>query len=187
MTDGPHIIELGAPGAEPAVERRRPVPPPALALIVVVAAAGGAFLGAAWGHDRAVVQRREVDAATVKLLVYGDGQSMSVGGNLLQVQLTGGITLINAGPMPVEIETFRGSAPGITLTGIERRRWIDPGVSSTLQAMMVVNCNPGITLTPVQVDAWVRTDDGESRETRLPLSLKGTIWDDAVSKACTVR
>ncbi|WP_033342471.1 hypothetical protein [Catenuloplanes japonicus] len=174
------FIDLDAP------ETAAPRPPRARVVLAVIALAVAAAGGAAWGHDRARAQRRALDEATVALAVV-PGRPGETGGNLLHAQVTGVITLINAGPLPVEIRTFQGAGAGITLTGIDRRRRIDPGVASGMQAVAVVDCNPGVPLTPLQLDVWVRTVDDVARETQLPLGLKGSAWDDAVSVACSPR
>ncbi|GAB7052970.1 hypothetical protein [Catenuloplanes indicus] len=181
MTDDPRIIEIGPPDEDRADRRRAGVSVPLVAVVLVAGAAGGAVLGARWEHDRT---RRERSAVVTLVLQPGE-TPRHTGGNLLRTQLTGPVLLINAGPLPVEVRAFQGAATGITLTGIERQRRIAPGVATTMEAVAVVDCNPGVPLAPVPVDVWVTTDDGVTRQTRQLLGLKGTGWDDAASRACT--
>ncbi|WP_153040091.1 hypothetical protein [Actinoplanes sp. TFC3] len=176
----------------PPTERR---PPARLRPHVLVAAAGVLVVGAAiggvgaYGWSTARVERaRNAEVSVVILADTGpQANDAGVGGTVLNdrvtdASLTRRVTLVNAGPLPVDVHDLSVDRPGLTVRGVDKSRWIKQGEAVQADADIRVRCGRGLPIGELQVRLFVRTYD--DRERTAVATLDATEWNDQARLAC---
>lgn len=94
------------------------------------------------------------------------------------------MTLVNAGPLPVNIRDLSASRPGVSVRGVDKQRWVEPGATVQADADVQVDCAHGLPLGRLPVTLSVQTYDDENREARLREGFDGTPWSEQAEVAC---
>jgi hypothetical protein len=179
------VIDLDQP---PPVERRAPrrLPIKAVALLLVGAVLGGAL---AYGWT----SRRQTDARDqeVSVFVFADTASVALApgsvvadGKVISITLTRRVTLVNAGPAPINVLNLAAGRPGVTVRGVERQRWIEPGATAQTDADVQINCAGGLPFGRFPVILSVQTYDERSRQARAKEDFDGGVWNEDAESVC---
>jgi hypothetical protein len=177
------VIDLDRPA--PDRGRRRPATVRGLTLVVVGALLAGMLLGgvaayAWWCRPLAASVAQE--RSTVSLLLFAEPGTPTVDGKQRRVRLDAQVTVVNAGPAPVNVLTVRADRPGVTVRSPERERWIEPGTALPLDVVVESSCEPGVPL-PLAASVRVETEDEEVRDIS-PVALDGAAWMESSRAAC---
>lgn len=181
------VIDLDQPpAARPVPARRRP----GVLLAVGGALALGAVLGAAgtygWtAHRQEAARAGEASVVVLAGTLPDDG---GVGGTVLDgrvtdASLTRKVTLVNAGPLPIEVHGLRADRPGLTLRGTGRERRIPAGGSVEADADLRIVCRGGLPIAQLPLRISVRTVD--AREHTVTATLDAARWNGQARLACT--
>ena len=182
-----NVIDLDRPAAVPPARNRKSH------LLVVSALVVGAVLGAAvtytWSARRqAAVQDRQVSVFVfAEASPFIDGApagSVVLDGRVATVTLTRRVTLVNAGPLPINIHDLSGSRPGVSVRGVDKQRWVAPGATVQADADVQVDCLRGLPLGRLPVTLSVRTADDQDHEARPRDGFDGTPWSEQAEVAC---
>src|SRR4051812_29104899 len=125
-----NVIDLDRPSVVPPAPQRRPH------LLVACALVIGAVLGASATYG-VIARRQAADRdRRVSVFVFAEASpfvddtpadSVVSDGRVATVTLTRRVTLLNAGPMPINIRDLSASRPGVSVQGVDKQRWIAPG------------------------------------------------------------
>jgi hypothetical protein len=182
-----NVIDLDRPAAVPPARDRKPH------LLAVSALVIGVVLGAAgtysWSARRqAAVQDRQVSvfvfAEASQFLDSSQAGSVVLGGRVATITLTRRVTLVNAGPTPINIHDLFGSRPGVSVRGVDKQRWVAPGATVQADADLQVDCMSGLPLGKLPLTLSVQTSDAENREARPREGFDGTPWSEQAEAAC---
>ncbi|GAA3350836.1 hypothetical protein GCM10020358_78230 [Amorphoplanes nipponensis] len=182
-----NVIDLDRPAVVPPARSRRSH------LLVAAALVVGAVLGACATYGWAVRREAAVRDRPVAVFVFAEASpfvdgspadSVVRGGRVTTVTLTRRVTLVNAGPMPITIRDLSGSRPGVSVHGVDERRWIAPGETVQAEADVRVDCVHGLPLGRLPVTLSVQTFGQRDRETRPREGFDGTPWSEQAEVAC---
>ena len=182
-----NVIDLDRPAVVPPAPRRKS------RLLVASALVIGAVLGACatygWSVHRQTVARERQVAVFVfaEASPFVDGlpaDTVVSGGRVATVTLTRRVTLVNAGPLPIDIRDLFASRPGVSVRGVSKERWVQPGATVLADADVQVDCAHGLPLGRLPVTLSVRTFDDEDREARPRDGFDGTPWSEQAEVAC---
>ncbi|RSM51359.1 hypothetical protein DMB66_42075 [Actinoplanes sp. ATCC 53533] len=182
-----NVIDLDRPAAVPPARSRRSHVLVASALVI------GAVVGAAvtygWSARRqAADQDRQVSvfvfAESSQFLGGLPAGSVVLDGRVATVTLTRRVTLVNAGPRPINIRDLSGSRPGVSVHGVDKQRWVAPGATVQADADVQVDCVHGLPLGRLPVTLSVRTSDDEDHEARPRDGFDSTPWSEQAEAAC---
>ncbi|GGQ67669.1 hypothetical protein [Couchioplanes azureus] len=172
------LIDLDRPPA-----RRRPG---RLMAAVSVLAVGAVLGGAATSY-----RDHRARSSEISVLVLPDTGPQSddagVGGVVLRgkvvdASLTRQVTLVNAGPLPINVHNLSAVRSGLVVQGVERQRWIKHGESVQAEADIRVVCARGLPIGRLPVTLAVQTYD--EREHTTVVVLDATQWNEQVRVAC---
>ncbi len=155
--DGPVIVLSDLDSLDPPARRRHPLTTRrfsvlALAAVLLAGIALGGVASYVWQAERA----RIADEAALELVLLPDQSTPSdVSGDASLVQFRQRLTVMNLGPLPVEVTDVRGQEGGIEVLGLSESRVINPGVSQ-LELNLRVSCVPSTLNQPVTVEMTVR-------------------------------
>lgn len=181
------VIDLDRPAAVPPAPDRKPH------LLAVSALLVGAVLGAFVTHGWFAARQAAAQDRQVSVFVFAeagrfrdDGAAGSVvlDGRVTTVTLTRRVTLVNAGPVPVNIHDLSASRPGVSVRGVDKQRWVAPGATVEADADVQVDCAEGLPLGRLPVTLSVRTLDEVDREARPRNGFDGTPWSEQAETAC---
>lgn len=182
-----NVIDLDRPAAVPPAHDRK------AHLLVASALLIGAVLGASatygwFARRQAAVQDRQVSVFVfAEASPFVDGtpaNSIVRDGRVATVTLTRRVTLVNAGPMPINIRELSASRPGVSVRGVDEQRWIAPGATVQADADVQVDCVRGLPLGWLPVTLSVQTYDDEDRQARPRDGFDGTPWSEQAEVAC---
>jgi hypothetical protein len=182
-----NVIDLDRPAAVPPARRRKSHLPVLGALVI------GAVLGASatcgWSASREAAARDRpvavfVFAEASPFLDDAPAGRVVLGGRVATVTLTSRMTVVNAGPVAINIRDLTGSRPGVSVRGVANQRWIAPGATVQADADVQVDCVHGLPLGRLPVSLLVRTAADGDREARPRESLDGTPWTERAEVAC---
>ena len=103
-------------------------------------------------------------------------------GEVVDATLTRRVTLVNAGPRPVNVHNLNAVRPGLTVRGTDKQRWIEPGAAVQADADIRVTCSGGLPIRELSVRLDVQTDDEQERTATAVLDA--TQWNDQARVAC---
>ena len=173
----------------PAPVERRPrtrLPVKAVALLLAGAVVGGA-LTYGWTSRRATDARdQEVSVfvfAVPSEVTLAPG-SVVAEGKVTSITLTRRVTIVNAGPAPINVVNFAVGRPGVTVRGVERQRWIEPGAMTQADADVQINCARGLPFGRLPVTLSVQTYDERSRQARAKDDFDGAAWSEDAESVC---
>ncbi|OJF11023.1 hypothetical protein [Couchioplanes caeruleus] len=172
------LIDLDRPPA-----RRRPG---RLLAAVAVLAVGAVLGGAATSYREYRARSSEI---SVLVLADTGPQSNDAGvgavvvrGKVVDASLTRRVTLVNAGPLPVNVHNLSAVRYGLVVQGVERKRWIKHGQSVQAEADIRVVCAGGLPFGRLPVTLAVQTYD--EREHTAVAVLDATQWNEQARLAC---
>jgi hypothetical protein len=183
-----NVIDLDRPAVVPSARSRKSY------LLIVSALAIGAVLGASATYGWSVRRQAAARERQVSVFVFAEASpfvdgtpadSVVLNGRVATVMLTRRVTLVNAGPMPINIRDLSASRPGVRVHGVDKQRWIGPGATVQADADVYVDCVHGLPLGRLPVTLSVQTFDEEDRETRPRDGFDGTPWSEQAEVACT--
>lgn len=158
------------------------------ALLLVGAVLGGAAMYGWTARREAEVRDRQVSVfvfAAAGRSFNGDrGGSVVLGGRVASVTLTRRVTLVNAGPVPINVRNLAADRPGVALRGVEKQRWIQPGATAQADADVQVDCARGLPLGPLPVTLSVQTFGERARQARAKDVFDGSAWSEQAEMAC---
>ncbi len=182
-----NVIDLDRPAVVPPARNRTPH------LLVAAAVAVGAVLGAGVTYGWAERRQTAAQDRQVSVLVFAEANQFLDGlpsgrvvldGRVATVTLTRRVTLVNAGPMPINIRDLSGARPGVSVHGVDKQRWVAPGATVQADADVQVDCVRGLPLGRFPITLSVRTADEKDREARPRDGLDGTPWSEQAEFAC---
>jgi hypothetical protein len=152
----------------------------------------GAVLGGTVTYGWTARREADVRDEQVSVLVFADaaqpdnagGGSVVLDGRVTSVTLTRRVTLVNAGPEPVNIRNLAADRPGVTLRGVEKQRWVQPGATAHADADVEVDCARGLPLGRLRVTLSVQTLDERARQARAREVFDGSPWTEQAEIAC---
>ncbi|MET8148301.1 hypothetical protein ACIBSW_27050 [Actinoplanes sp. NPDC049668] len=178
------VIDLDRPAAPAAPQWRAPHAFTAVALIVGVVIGGTVTYG--WNLRRHSAARD----GEVSVLLFADAREVPDGGRIVlhgrvaSVTLARRVTLVNVGPAPVNIRNLTAGRPGVTVRGVEKQRWVAPGVTAQADVDVQVDCLRGLPLGRIPVTLSVQTQDEHSRTAHPKDAFDGTPWSEQAETAC---
>jgi hypothetical protein len=182
-----NVIDLDRPAAVPPSRSR------GSHLLILSALSVGVVLGASatygWVEGRrAAAQDRQVSVfAFAEASPFIDNipaDSVVLDGRVATVTLTRRVTLVNAGPVPVNIRDLSASRPGVSVHSVDKERWIQPGATVQADADVFVDCARGLPLGRLPITLSVQTADDQDRRARLREGFDGTPWSEQAEVAC---
>jgi len=108
--------------------------------------------------------------------------SVVVDGRVVDASLTRRLTLVNAGPLPVNVHNLTAVRPGLTVRGTDKQRWIGPGEAVQADADVRVACSRGLPIPRLSLRLDVQTYDEVERT--VTTELDATQWNDQARVAC---
>ncbi|MFI5935879.1 hypothetical protein [Actinoplanes sp. NPDC051494] len=182
------VIDLDRPAAvrQPPA-RRRPRTLVAAAAVLLL----GILLGGAGTRCWDNWQQHRFLAGVISVLVLADTGPQSneagvgaivVNDRVTEASLVRRVTLVNAGPLPVDVHDLSVDRPGLTLRGTEKQRRIGHGESVRADADIRIVCAHGLPLKKLLVRLEVRTSD--EQEHVAVAVLDATQWNDQARIAC---
>ncbi|MGA5301135.1 hypothetical protein ACPCHT_14475 [Nucisporomicrobium flavum] len=184
------VIDLDHPPvATPPPAPRRPTRRllTALAILTTGAVLGSAATGT---YLRQRTERSLDDEISVLVLPDTGPQSNDAGiggvivhGKVTDATLSRRVTLVNAGPLPVNVLSFSVVRPGLTVRAVEKHRWIRRGESVQADADVKIICSAGLPIGLLSVRLAIRTDD--DRDRTATAVLDASQWNDQARVACT--
>lgn len=156
-----------------------------------MAAVGVLVVGAVLGAAATSYREQRARGSEVSVLILADtgpqANDAGVGGvvvrgRVVDASLTRRVTLINAGPLPVNVHNLSAVRSGLVVRGTERERWIKRGGSVQAEADIRVLCAGGLPFGRLPVTLAVRTYD--DRERTAVAMLDATQWNEQARIAC---
>jgi hypothetical protein len=180
------VIDLDRPATVPSPLSRKS------RLLILSALTFGAVLGASATYGW--IKGQQAQDRQVSVFVFAEASpfidnipadSVVLDGRVATVTLTRRVTLVNAGPVPINIRDLSASRPGVSVHGVDQERWIEPGATVQADADVSVDCAHGLPLGRLPVTLSVRTADEQDRQTWLRDGFDGTPWSEQAEVACT--
>ncbi|WBB92257.1 hypothetical protein [Verrucosispora sp. WMMC514] len=113
-------------------------------------------------------------------------RSADFGGSSAQgsIQLSGQLTLINAGPAPITVRGVQAERPGAAVRGTGQPRLLPPGGTGQLLVELRFECSIAFQPEPLSLRLSVETEDGQVREVTHPVALVGSDWERDAKSMC---
>jgi hypothetical protein len=152
-----------------------------LAAVFLLGGLVGGFL-THWWDMRQQRQARE-SVVSVHVVVTGSmvGSAGSDGGR--RVEMEASLTMVNSGPMPVEVSNVYASGGGLTVEMEQTSKVVRPGALA-VPVRVVVDCRAGVPANPIQVRMTVRPTHGPPRQVSPLMAVGGTHWLYLVDQMC---
>lgn len=162
-----------------------------IGLLIVGGVIGGG-IGASTAHGRAMQTFQEAQESQVSVVVIPvmsatpgptDNGRVTVGGRVTDVGIFGQLTVVNAGPMPVNVQSISVDGGWLTVRAMNRQRWIQPGTALRMDVDVQVDCLGSGSVGMLDAALVVETVHQESRA--LPsVTFDGAPWNEQVERAC---
>jgi hypothetical protein len=150
----------------------------------------GALIGGYLTYGQVVGRQEQLRNSTVSVLVLAtmnpaeEGTPRRVAGSPRHASVATDVqvTIVNTGPVAINVPSLSGTRPGVTLSIIDKQRWIDPGRSITADAVVTVDCAVGYPLRDLKAMLSVVTMDDTSRLS--PVTFDAGPWNDQLEEPC---
>ena len=157
----------------------------ALVLVAVgLFLAGGVLVGVAtyiWWYQP-LVQADQTKWSAVSVLLFAESGVMTVHNEQRRVRIEAQVTVVNAGPAPINVIAVRVDQPGVTVRSPEKERGIEPGTALPVDVVVEWNC---VADQPVALVASVTVETGDEQvRTISPVALDGTPWIESRRGRC---
>jgi hypothetical protein len=182
------MIDLGAD----VVERERPrsrlrhltrARVPVVALLLALVA--GVGVGGAITYQWQAHQRRLADESAVSLLVLANPCCPTVvADDVAPLSYRDRITVVNTGPMPVDVSAPLAKLNGFYLQGAEAEQHVKAGVAEQVEIELSVDCMIGVPSEAFPISLTVRTADGVTHQASYLVDLSGTRLADLIGTNC---
>lgn len=182
-----NLIDLDCPPAAPSPPGRPRQIVRAAALLLAGAVLGGAATYCWTARRPADARDREV---AVFVFAEAGGMPRDAGSSVVQdgrvesITLARRVTIVNAGPVPVNVRNLAADRPGVSLRGVEQQRWVQPGATVRADAEVRVECARGLPLGRLPLVLSVQTADERARSARARDAFDVTPWTEPVEMAC---
>jgi archaellum component FlaF (FlaF/FlaG flagellin family) len=183
------LDEAAARPVEPPVDRLRRWRRAVIATTLLLV---GALIGGSITYRQVVGRQEQLRDSTVSVLVLATrtaegGTARRVAGlqRPASVATDVQVTMVNTGPVAINVPSLSGAQPGVTLSTTEKQRWIDPGTSVTADAVVTVECGVGYPLRDLEATLSVETVDETSRLS--PVRFSAGPWNDQLDEPCRGR
>ena len=153
-------------------------------LSLVAALLAGAVAGGSVTYRVVAAQRQAAAATAVSMVAVAeappgapeDAVSSVVGhGRIEQVRFSGRVTVVNAGPEPIDVRIFAVRGDRVAATSADWQRWIDPATSSSIEVDVTFACGGNaISLGPA-ADVTVETANRSAKRV-LPVAFDSGPW-----------
>jgi hypothetical protein len=184
------VIDLDRP-AQPPPNRfsaggwRRFVTVRALVLIVVGSLLAGGVLGGlaayAWWY-RPLAESVERAESAVSVLLFAEADMVTVYNEQRRIRVEAQVTVVNAGPAPVNVLAVRVDQPGVTVRSAERERWIEQGKTTPVDVVIEWTCGSNLPMA-LRASVSVETSEEQVRQVS-PVALDGTPWAESTREGC---
>ncbi|MEU4235950.1 hypothetical protein [Actinoplanes sp. NPDC026619] len=149
----------------------------------------GGLVGGLGTHRWQAHKSREADASVVSIVALADfsgppglAQSFAgVGRKTTAVPLDAHVTIVNTGPMAVDVLGIAVDQPGMVLRGYTGGR-IEPAATMATQLELEIDCAVSRRLLAVPVSLSAETLAGDRRE--IAVTIGGNPWVRQVETAC---
>jgi hypothetical protein len=184
------LIDLDRPGSgpEPRPPRRRGRPVLGGLALVVAAAVGGGLVTDRWRAQR----QRDAERSAVSVVLLPDplrwpddsvGPATVINSSVVQVELSGHVQVVNAGPAAVRFVGFRADRAGLQLRGAAvYAEPVAPGEFTEGAAQATMTCADRPPSGPVAATVEVESADGVLR--RPTVAFDWRPWADQLTAAC---
>ena len=178
------VIDLDRPATVRPTPARRRAANVVAAVAVFVAGGAGTSVWDSWQAGRA-------RSSEVSVLVLADTGPRAndagvggvvAGGKVVDASLTRRVTLVNAGPLPIDVREVRFSRGGLTVRTAEKQRLIRQGQAVQAVADIRVVCARGLPIGRLPVELAVRTNDDRERTAVVVLDARD--WNEQARVAC---
>jgi hypothetical protein len=178
------VIDLDQPA-----QRRRLASARALTLVMVGSLLAGAILGAVATHiwwyqplAASVEQSDQVEGSAVSVLLFAESGVPTVHHEQRRVRIEAQVTVVNAGPEPVNVLAVGVDQPGVTVRSTEKERQTEPGTATPVDVVVEWNC---VAAQPEALVASVRVETADEQvRTISPVDLRGTPWIESRRTGC---
>ena len=146
--------------------------------------AGGILGGGAtyiWRY-RPLAASVEQAESTASVLLFAKSDVMTVHNEQRRVRIEAQVTVVNAGPAPINVLGVRVDQPGVTVRSPERNRRVEAGTALPVDVVVEWNCVADQP-TALVASVSVLTMDEQLRKIS-PIALDGTPWIDSGRGGC---
>ncbi|MEV8509974.1 hypothetical protein AB0368_34820 [Actinoplanes sp. NPDC051475] len=178
------VIDLDRAPAVPSKPARRHVATVLAAVVIFVAGGAGTSVWGQWQTNKA----RSSEVSVLVLANTGPQANdagvggVVAGGKVVDASLTRRVTLVNAGPLPVDVHGLRFARAGLTVRAADGRRWIRHGQAVQADADIRVICARGLPIGRLPMELAVRTSDDRERTATAVLDARE--WNEQARVAC---
>lgn len=112
---------------------------------------------------------------------------MSGGGDATIASYNGALQVINAGPLPVEVEAVSSSSAGLRVNrSADARRTVTvpSGAARQIYVGIGLGCRDWDPEQPIELSVDVITADGNRRRRTSPVSIQDTPWFELLMATC---
>ncbi|GIF22737.1 hypothetical protein Ate02nite_54670 [Paractinoplanes tereljensis] len=149
----------------------------------------GGLVGGLVTHRWQAHTSREADASVISVVAltdFGDRpglvqSSAGVGSETTAVSLNAHVTIVNAGPMALDVLGFAVDQPGMVLLGYTAGR-VGPAATMAVQLAFQIECAVSRGLLAVPASLSVETVAGDRRQ--ITVTIGGNPWVRQVQAAC---
>ncbi|WP_127552918.1 hypothetical protein [Actinoplanes sp. OR16] len=157
--------------------------PRALALLVAGTLLGGVATYLWWYRPLAASaeQAARADNAAVRVLLFAQSGTTTRRGDQ-QVHLDAQVTVVNAGPVTLDVLAVRADQPGVTVRSPEKERQVEPGTSAAMDVTIEWTCGAG---EPASLAASVSVETADEQlRTITPVAIHAEPWIEDKQEAC---
>jgi hypothetical protein len=158
-------------------------------MVSVILLVVGSLVGGLVTHRWQAHKLREADASAVSLVALADFSGRpglvqsfdNVGRKTTAVSLDAQVTIVNTGPMAVDVLRFTVDQPGMVLRGFTGGP-IGPATTMAAQLLLEIDCAVSGRLLAVPASVSAETLAGDRRE--IAVTIGGNPWVRQVEAAC---
>ncbi|WP_143049873.1 hypothetical protein [Asanoa ishikariensis] len=152
---------------------------------VALAAVVGAVAGGVGVHRWEARQAHAAEVSTVivraQLLDPSDLSGSSDGTDSTMVA---NLTLVNLGPLPIDVEDFEGERNGLVFRNASQQATIRPGFRTVAVSISFACARHTISGEPLPLRLRVRTADGQTRTIETPVEIGAKFWVQFLENLC---
>jgi hypothetical protein len=124
----------------------------------------------------------QADSSVVAVLLYAEPGVTTVDYERERVRIEAQVSVVNAGPVPVNVLAVRVDRPGVAVHSLEKERQIEPGTALPVDVVVEWTCAADQP-TALAATVYVETADEQTRKVS-PVALSGTPWIESALGGC---